>query len=145
MSAVSVSRDGLQAGGMERIEAGMLEKQLRVVVATPLPESLCEQIEAALPRIHLVRDQSLLPPERWAADFSGDPTFRRTAEQQSAFEQLIDSADVLYGIPDAKPTALTRAVRANPGLKWVQIMAAGGGAQVKKACLSAEELSRVIF
>ncbi|MGO4784775.1 D-2-hydroxyacid dehydrogenase [Cryobacterium sp. W22_MBD10_FK3] len=118
---------------------------LRVVVASPLPEDICRLIEQAEPRIHLVRDQTLLPPMRHPADHQGDPAFTRTAEQQLAFEALVDSADVLYGIPDVNPASLRRTVRANPKLRWVQLMAAGGGSQVKAAGLSDAELARVAF
>ncbi len=119
--------------------------RLRVVVANPLSEADAARITEIEPRIDLVRDPSLLPPMRHPADFSGDPAFRRTAAQQAAFDDLVDSADALYGIPDVDPHALARTVRANPSLRWVQTMAAGGGAQVRAAGLSAEELDRVAF
>ena len=118
---------------------------LRVVVASPLTEELCRLIERAEPRIDLVRDQSLLPPMRHPADYRGDPAFVRTPAQQAEFEALVDSADVLYGIPDVDPAALRRTVAANPKLRWVQLMAAGGGAQVKSADLSDDDLTRVAF
>lgn len=120
-------------------------QKLRVVVANPLPESLCQLIEQAEPRIELVRDQTLLPPMRWYADYEGDPAFKRTPEQEAKFEALINSADILYGIPNVSPTALANVVRSNPQLKWVQIMAAGGGGQVKAAQLTEQELARVKF
>lgn len=119
--------------------------QLRVVVAKPLAAEYVERIRSAEPRIELVIEPDLLPPMRWPSDHEGDPAFRRTPEQQRRFDELVDSAEVLYGIPDTKPAALRRTVRANPKLKWVQIMAAGGGSQVKAADLSPEELQRVIF
>lgn len=123
----------------------MSADRLRVAVANPLSEADVARIEEIEPRIDLIHDPDLLPPMRHAADFSGDPAFRRTAAQQTAFEALVDSADALYGIPDVDPRALARTVRANPGLRWVQTMAAGGGAQVRAAELSAAELDRVIF
>lgn len=119
--------------------------QLRVVVAKPLAPEYVEQIRAAEPRIELVIEPDLLPQMRWPSDHEGDPSFQRTPEQQARFDELVDSADVLYGIPDTRPSALARTVRANPKLKWVQTMAAGGGSQVKAAMLSEEELGRVIF
>ena len=119
--------------------------KLRVVVATPLSEELCQLIERAEPRIELVRDQALLPPMRRPADYRGDPAFRRTAGQQADFERMLDSADVLFGIPDVNPAALRRTVEANPGLRWVQVMAAGGGSQVKSAGLRLADLDRVVF
>lgn len=119
--------------------------RLRVAVATPLSEELCDLVASREPRIDLVRDQSLMAPMRWAADFDGDPDFRRTPAQQAAFESLVDSAEVLYGIPDVSPAALNRTVRANQRLRWVQIMAAGGGGQVKAAGLTPEQLASVVF
>lgn len=117
---------------------------LRVAVATPLHEESARLIRAREPRVELLHDPALLPPMRWPADFSGDPAFRRTPSQRAAFEALIDSADALYGIPDVDPAGLARAVRANPRLRWVQTMAAGGGAQLGAAGLSADELDRVL-
>lgn len=119
--------------------------RLRVVVATPLSEANCALIESLEPRIELVRDQSLLPPMRWAADFNGDPSFKRTPEQQAAFEALIDSADALYGIPDVDPAQLNRAANSNPNLKWVHTMAAGGGSQVGAANLNDAQLTTIAF
>jgi len=123
----------------------MTEERLNVAVATPLSEELCALIEELEPRVRLIRDQSLLPPMRHPADFAGDPSYRRTPAQQQRFERMLDDADVLYGIPDVDPAALRRVVEANPRLRWVQVMAAGGGGQVKAAALTAEQLSRVVF
>ncbi len=119
--------------------------RLRVVVATPLSEENCRLIESLEPRIDLGRDQSLYPPMRHPADFAGDPEFSRTAQEQQRFQELVDSAEVLYGIPDVDPAALKRTAAANPRLRWVHIMAAGGGGQVKTADLDAEQLSRIAF
>ncbi|SMH27622.1 Phosphoglycerate dehydrogenase [Rathayibacter oskolensis] len=123
----------------------MTQGRLRVVAATPISDELIARVVELEPRIDFVADQSLLPPMRHPGDHQGDPDFERTAEQQAAFEELIDSADVLYGVPDEKPAALARAVAANPSLRWVQTMPAGGGAQVKAAALSPEQLERVAF
>ena len=120
-------------------------ERLRVVVATPLAEQQCEMIERLEPRIDLIRDQSLYPPMRHPADFDGDPSFRRTSTQQQEFEDMVDSAEALYGIPDVDPDALRRTVDANPGLRWVHTMAAGGGGQVKAAGLSEDQLRRIVF
>ena len=57
-------------------------RALRVVVATPRAEQHCELIERLEHRIDLIRDQSVYPPMRHPADFSGDPSFRRTRTQQ---------------------------------------------------------------
>jgi phosphoglycerate dehydrogenase-like enzyme len=93
----------------------------------------------------LLANDSLLPPQRFPGDHDGDPEFVRTPEQRVEFDELLGQADVFYGIPDVNPTMLAAAVRANPGLRWVQTMAAGGGSQVKAAGLTSEELHRVLF
>ncbi|WP_327393533.1 MULTISPECIES: D-2-hydroxyacid dehydrogenase [unclassified Streptomyces] len=119
--------------------------RLRVAVAAPLSTENRARIRELEPRVDLVVDHSLLPPMRWPADFPGDPNWQRTLQQQRAFEAALDSADALYGIPDVDPAALARVVRANPRLRWVHTMAAGGGSQVKAAGLRADELDRVRF
>ncbi|WP_157155688.1 D-2-hydroxyacid dehydrogenase [Diaminobutyricimonas sp. LJ205] len=118
---------------------------LRVVVSVDLSEQLCQRIEQLEPRVQLIRDHSLYHPMRGPADWSGDPAFTRTPEQQAVFDSLVDSADALFGIPDVDSAALARTVAANPRLRWVHTTAAGGGGQVKAARLSEADLERVIF
>ena len=122
-----------------------VQDTVRVVVATPLAPELCDRVAAVDPRVEVVVDQELLPPMRHPADFAGDPSFSRTPEQQARFDELVDSAEVLYGIPDVQPPALARTVAANPKLRWVMTMAAGGGGQVVAAGLPDEALQRIVF
>ncbi|MDN3311510.1 D-2-hydroxyacid dehydrogenase [Microbacterium oryzae] len=117
----------------------------RVVIATDLSEELCREIERQEPRVEVIRDHALPRPMRWPADWGGDPAHARSDDEQAAFDALVDSADILFSIPDTDAGALARTVRANPRLRWVQVMAAGGGAQVKAADLTREELDRVTF
>lgn len=121
----------------------MSAPRLRVAIATPLTPAHCELLTSLEPRLDLLVDQSLLPPMRWPGDHEGDPGFRRTAEQQQRFVEMCTSADALYGIPDTNPTLLAEVVRANPGLRWVHTMAAGGGSQIKAAGLTEDELDRL--
>ncbi len=119
--------------------------RLRVVVATPVEERLTVSLAARLPDVEMIHEPSLLPPSRWPGDFAGEPAFRRSPAQQERFERLLSSADVLFGIPDLDPASLARTVRTNPRLAWVQVMAAGGAAQVREAGLVRAELDRVAF
>lgn len=121
------------------------EKQLRVAVAVDLRESLCRRIEELEPRIELIRDHSLYRPMRGPADWSGDPEHTRSAQEQEAFDTMVDSAEALFGIPDVDPDALARTVAQNPQLCWVHATAAGGGSQVKAAGLAREALDRIDF
>lgn len=119
--------------------------KLRAVAATPISDELAQFIMMLEPRVDFIVDQTLLPPMRWPGDHAGDPSFARSLEAQCAFEELLDSGDVLYGIPGEKPVALRRAVSMNPKLRWVQTMSAGGGGQIKAAQLTEEQLTRVAF
>jgi len=121
------------------------EKKLRAVVAVPLREDLCRLIEELEPRLEVIRDHSLMAPMRGPADWSGDPDHTRTTSEQQAFDDLVDSADVLFGIPDVDAAALARTVSANPRLRWVMTTAAGGGASVKAAGLDRADLDRIVF
>lgn len=102
-------------------------KKLRAVAAVPLSEELCKLIEELEPRIEMARHHSLVRPMRWPADWSVDPARTRTGEQQARFEAMLDSADVLFGIPDVDPAALARTAISNPRLRWVMTTAASGG------------------
>lgn len=115
----------------------------RVVIAVDLPEELCAQIEQAEPRAEVIRDHTLYRPRRNTADWSGDPDHQRTPAQQQAYEAMIDSAEVLFSLPDADTAKFARTVHANPRLRWVQAIAAGSGAQLRDAQLTPEELRRV--
>ncbi len=116
-----------------------------VVLATPLEPDLRHLITDVDPRVRLLVDDDLLPPQRFPGDHTGDPGYRRTEGQQTAFAALLARADVLYGIPDVDAELLADAVAANPHLRWVHTMAAGGGASVQAAHLSAADLARVVF
>ena len=120
------------------------EKKVRAVVAVPLAEELSGLIEELEPRLEVIQDASLGPPMRAPADWSGDPDVTRTPQQQRAFDALVDSADVLFGIPDVDPEALARTVSANPRLRWVMTTAAGGGSTVKAAGLDRADLDRIV-
>jgi phosphoglycerate dehydrogenase-like enzyme len=119
--------------------------RLRVAVVTPVSEELCALVERLEPRVEMVYEQELLPPARYPADHHGDPSFTRTPVQQRRFDGMIADADALYGVPGEDSAALRRAVETNLRLRWVHTMAAGGGALVKAAKLSAEQLTRVMF
>ncbi len=121
------------------------DERVRVVIANALSPELCARIRDVDPRVDVAVEHDLLAPMRFPGDHSGDPQFRRNAEQEARFTELLESADVLYGIPDTSPARLAEVVRANPRLRWVQTMAAGGGSQVLAANLTPEELSRVRF
>ena len=123
----------------------MSERRLRAVAAGPISDELAQRIRDAEPRLDLVVEQDLLPPQQHPGDHAGDPAFQRSEADERRYRELVDSAQVLYGIPRERPSQLARTLRANPALEWVQLMPAGGGGQVKAAQLEQDELDRVRF
>lgn len=115
--------------------------RLRVVVATPVAPENARLIQRLEPRIDLVHDPELAGPasDDWMERYD------RPAHLQAAFEEYVDSAEALYGVPDQSGTALARTVAANPGLRWVHTIPAGGGQQIRAAHLDQEALDRILF
>jgi phosphoglycerate dehydrogenase-like enzyme len=115
--------------------------RLRVVITAPLDEDDLVELARREPRLDLVYEQELLraPGVEWQTPTTRGP------ELQARFEQLIDTADALLGAPDSSGTALARTVAANPRLRWVQTVQAGGGQIVKAAHLDREVLDRIVF
>ena len=73
-----------------------------VAMAAPIAPETVALIARLEPRLDLRYDPELLPPMRFPADFSGDPSFRRTPEQQARYDDLVGSSDILYGILDPR-------------------------------------------
>jgi phosphoglycerate dehydrogenase-like enzyme len=121
------------------------QERIRVAVGGPLADELVQRIVEREPRVEILIDQSLLPPQRHPGDHAGDPAFERSPEQQRRYEELLNTADVLYGIPGEQPALLKRVVDTNPRLRWVHTTPAGGGSQVKAAGLTEEQLDRIAF
>lgn len=113
-----------------------------VAIAVPLEAELVDRLRAVDPSVTVLYDPELLPPERFPADHSGDPTFRRTPEQEQRYWSMLNQAQVLYGLPNESPAGLARIARENPHLQWVHCMAAGAGGAVKASGLDQETLQK---
>jgi phosphoglycerate dehydrogenase-like enzyme len=114
-----------------------------VAIAVPLEAEHVERIRAVDPSVTVLYEPELLPPERYPADHSGDPGFRRTPEQEERYWQMLDSAQVLYGFPNDDAAGLARIAASNPHLQWIQAMAAGAGGTVKASGLDAGSLGKL--
>ncbi|WP_306916853.1 MULTISPECIES: D-2-hydroxyacid dehydrogenase [unclassified Arthrobacter] len=113
-----------------------------VAIAVPLEAELVERIRAVDPSITVRYEPELLPPERFPADHSGDPDFRRTPEQEERYWDMLNGAEVLYGFPNESPAGLARVAGSNPHLRWIHAMAAGAGGAVKASGLDAAALEK---
>jgi glyoxylate/hydroxypyruvate reductase len=117
----------------------------QVVIATPLEAELAARIQEAESRAEVLYEPDLLPPARYPADHRGDPAFRRDADAEARWRDLLGRAEVLFGIPGDSAEGLAEAVRNLPGLRWVHAMSAGAGEAVRQAGLPPEALERVII
>jgi phosphoglycerate dehydrogenase-like enzyme len=117
----------------------------QVMIATPLEAELAARIQEAESRAEVLYEPDLLPPARYPADHRGDPAFRRGADAEARWRDLLGRAEVLFGIPDDSAEGLAEAVRDLPGLRWVHAMSAGAGEVVRQAGLPPEALERVII
>jgi phosphoglycerate dehydrogenase-like enzyme len=115
---------------------------VRVMIAGPLEEPLVERI-AAEHGVELLWEPDLLPPARYPGDHAGDPGFRRDADGEARWAEMLAEAEVLFGIPGDTPAGLAVTVAAAPKLRWVQATSAGAGEQLRAAGLSQEDLDRV--
>ncbi len=113
-----------------------------VAIAVPLEAELVERIRAVDPSVTVLYEPELLPPERFPADHAGDPDFRRTPEQEERYWDMLNKAQVLYGLPNESPAGLARIANSNPRLEWVHAMAAGAGGAVKASGLDAATLQK---
>ena len=104
-----------------------------------------EAIRGAVTGIEVRYEPDLLPPVRYPGDHHGVEKFHRDGDAERRWQDLLNSAEILFGLPDDSPAALAKVVRSSPRLRWVQGTAAGTGEQVKAAGLSADELKRVVF
>ena len=108
----------------------------------PLEEELVQKIEGTDARLEVLYDHTLLPPPRYPSDHKGEPGFRRDPAGERRWEEMLESAEVLFGIPGDSPEMLREVVRR--ATRW-----SGSGyerrwEQVRVAGLSPRELDRVI-
>jgi phosphoglycerate dehydrogenase-like enzyme len=118
-------------------------ERVAVVIASPLEAELVDVLRSVDDRLDVQFEPELLPTPRYPSDHHGQEGFERTAEQEARFSELVAGAEVLFGIPAESPERLAWAVRAAPGLRFVQATAAGAGQQVRRAELTSDELERV--
>jgi phosphoglycerate dehydrogenase-like enzyme len=117
----------------------------RIVIATPLEPVLVSEIGSELADYQVCYEPELLPPTRYQGDHRGQARFRRTGDGQRRWTQMLDEAEVSFGIPGDDPDQLRRLVRESARLRYVQATSAGAGQQVEAAGLSEEELARVVI
>jgi phosphoglycerate dehydrogenase-like enzyme len=115
----------------------------RIVIATPLEPPLVSQIGSELGDYQVCYEPELLPPARYRGDHRGQAGFRRTGDGERRWAEMLQGAEVSFGIPGDDPDQLRWLVRGSTNLRFVQATSAGAGQQVEAAGLSEGELARV--
>jgi phosphoglycerate dehydrogenase-like enzyme len=105
-----------------------------------LPERLAERIALQDARIDVLYDPAVVPASRHMGDISGD-----FAPDPDRWEELLERAEVLFGIPGSSGSGLVDAARRAPNLRWIQARNAGAGQQVADAVqIDREAVERVV-
>ena len=82
------------------------DQRLTLAIAVDLPEDECALIREREPRVRLVRTGALARPRRYDSDWVGDPAFTRSDADERAYQEILESADAVVGLPDDSPAKL---------------------------------------
>jgi phosphoglycerate dehydrogenase-like enzyme len=98
--------------------------QQTVFITSPLEAEHVERLRAAAPgAAEVLYRPDLLPPVRYIADHQGRP-FTRTPQQESAWRDCLQRADILFDFPPSMSLA--------PNVRWIQTTSTGVGQLVHK-------------
>lgn len=117
--------------------------RVEVMVAAPLEEELAARIGEAGGEVELLYEPELLPPRRYVSDHKGDPDFVRDAAGERRWRELVERAEVIYGVPGESAEGLAELLERGGRLRWVQATNAGTGQQVREAGIPPGALDRV--
>lgn len=113
------------------------DKQLKVLIASPLEQRLVDRLARAVPdQITVLYQPELLPTPRDVADHIGVPP-QLSEEQRRQWRSLLAQADILFDFDWEDPAHL---VERAPNLKWVQASGAGIGERVRQMGLPKDRL-----
>ncbi len=108
-------------GGMK------VEKRVRVLIGSPLAESLVAQIRAVDPRLDVAFRPELLGTPRYDGDHYAPAN--RDAAREAEFRALLAETEVLF---DFDAATAPQIVALAPRLRWVQSTSAGVGQAAKR-------------
>ncbi len=106
-----------------------MQGKRKLLITSFLEPEHVEKIKAVDDQIDVIYEPSLIAPPRYIADHNGDPTFRRTEEQEAKWRRLLASAEILFDYDHTHPTDLPELA---PSVRWIQFTSSGIGVFVKK-------------
>lgn len=110
---------------------------LTIVVASFLEAEQLRRIHDCVPDARILYDPVLLAPPRYAADHTGEPSFRRSPEDETRFRAWLAEADVLY---DFDRGLLPELPQLAPKLRWIQATSSGIGKLLESSGLAATDI-----
>lgn len=120
-----------------------MSKNVRVAIAVPMSADLVEQTRSVDPRVEVEYDDAHFPGPRFLGDHHGSPAHKRSESERDRYYAYLSTAEVVYGIPELRPSGLRRLAEQNDSLRWVHAVQAGAGALVTAARLTPKQLERV--
>ncbi|WP_134323984.1 D-2-hydroxyacid dehydrogenase [Cumulibacter soli] len=117
--------------------------KVQVVIGVPMTAEYVERIRGFDPRVTVDFDPSFFPAERTLGDHHGGVTASLPEGEADRFYDYLAKGEVVYGIPQLRPSGLRRLVEADPDLRWVHAVQAGAGPFLSGAKLTDDQLERV--
>ncbi|MDQ3226074.1 MAG: D-2-hydroxyacid dehydrogenase, partial [Chloroflexota bacterium] len=108
-----------------------------IMLTSPLEAEHAARISSVFPdRVEVIFRPDLMPALRYRGDH-GDPSWRRTPEQERAWHELLRRAEILIDFPQNERLPVLELA---PRLRWVQTTSAGVGPLVKRLGLQDADL-----
>src|SRR6188768_3596750 len=82
-----------------------MTSETTVAIAVPLEAELVDRLRAVDPSVTVLYEPDLLPPERFPADHSGDPDFKRTPAQEEKYWAMLNQRRCCTACPTKAPPA----------------------------------------
>jgi phosphoglycerate dehydrogenase-like enzyme len=108
-----------------------------IAIASYLEPEHVERIAAVADDVRVEYHPDLIAPPRHGADHTGHRDFRRNAEQERRFREILGSADVHY---DVDRSLMAELPTIAPNLRWIQSTSSGIGPMVKAAGLDRTDI-----
>lgn len=105
----------------------------RILICSYLEPHLVDRIRGVSSDVEVVYRPDLIAKPRYAADHGGAP-LERSQDQQTEWEALLRSADILF---DFDRSSMTTLAQRAPNVRWIQASSAGIGQAVKRYGLDA--------
>ena len=125
-------------GEVQPVDSGRQGDKVTVMITSPLEAVHAHRIATAYPdQVKLIYRPDLMPPTRYVGDHGGDPSWRRSAEQQAEWHALLRRAEVLWDFAYGEQQG---PLELSPNLRWVQTTSAGVGQMVRRLGLQESDV-----